>query len=1437
MRGYSLLGKSQAEAPVSSAAPLVDSQLEQAQLHKATLIQRRWRSRTNLLKMFAPYFYMQRSGQPAAFGAITFEGGHSRSVRPARAEWIRLASEEFDNKPKRILLLMERFWHLKTPNLIISVTGVAQNIQLDPQLAKRFGQGLSNVLKATDAWVITGGTQYGVMDLVGVALDQYAVKSPLIGICPWNIVRDRHKLLAAHDEGAPSTSYRPGAAYSSEQGATGAASSASAQTEFVSLQPNHDYFLFIDQPQSDSHPDSFKFGADIRPRAKLELAAVRHRSVPTVLLVVSGGKGTFDQVLEAVREGCPVVLVARSGQVADALHGVSLQLRAALAAQRQRAGGDALGAGGGSEGEGARSGTSAAASAADVEAAVRAAGRSVAFAQWAAGFSIEVQEEVYRSLKDMLTKLALQPHLLRSFDFSAGAGGGDLNGEGSWQAGLEGSLDVVLLEAILSDERPAKYSDARNRSKLEVLLSKASARGDSASASQLQRKLGEAVRTEASGVESVRGTMGNHLRLACEWRRTDIAMKITSRISAWANESTQRSAGRELRMRQAQVMVRDCAQRVLVFIHEPLIAHLLSGEEVPRIKMYHLDLISLFGESVQQRFGLFRRERHLGRAILQLKAAKFAFVPDLEKPDDELVAFYAKYCEAYVAVVRPFYEQYSPMVAGFVGRATRVTAAHWFLWAVLLASQPMVELFLDRSKQPLRLCIVGAHLCAVLAEQPDVEPDAYATIRERLETTALEIIDRAAEAGRDVAYRMLVRGSPKWGGLSPLELALDMDVQSFLAHRTVQLVVGSEWWRGKFPHSPLAVHAGTPGYLVLLEAWVPFFRFAQTMTLSTDAIGLPHAKAEVWDSGAEPLIGRLANVGQMRLAVKAVALHDRWAQAMHAPVEARLASARSLGGASAGAGAAKPAPSSRGEGGSKQATPVRGEMRSRMHRAGTIATFEAPEDKRKLAQQSVSTLLHGRFCHPVLHRLQFMHLLHVPLVKFSTRFVVYLVYLGMFLWVVAKPAAYQSMGETDAEDLRGGTSTHTMRLLLNWRDEFPRLLALRPGDPGYHELDRIDIWFACFSACMTLDEAWQLIMELTVSRETGRPVVITPVNWADWLIGPTIVVSTTARWFFPGTAHIHSFVLSLLVYISTIRLLEFTSIYKPVGVLMTTFVKMIVDVGIWLLMLITFVVAASFLYHGLFADEYSGFASHSILYGLFSNSNPTVWSMFGEYMSENICSRVTDDAQGADVLGSPELMGACIAETVVVWGNVLIMQIILVNLLIAMMSETYSDSKLRADEESKSNQVKRTVEYILYYFPLPPPFNAPILVVLIPIWAVQFIRQSYSHSRSASLDPEGNAVRERTVAWYFLAQLATPHASRDDVLFLSDIRKSQPVLPRQVGEAPGLLFERIPESQRHLHLLNGLEALRVDLESVARGVNRLSRQQQGSANGSAQVAR
>lgn len=265
------------------------------------------------------------------------------------------------------------------------------------------------------------------------------------------------------------------------------------------------------------------------------------------------------------------------------------------------------------------------------------------------------------------------------------------------------------------------------------------------------------------------------------------------------------------------------------------------------------------------------------------------------------------------------------------------------------------------------------------------------------------------------------------------------------------------------------------------------------------------------------------------------------------------------------------------------------------------------------------------------------------------------------------------------------------------------------------------------------------------------------------------------------------------------------------------------------------------------------------------------------YQGDTLCSELSSDSTASD-------LGACVAETVAVWGNVLVMQVScvhcphvlwpfhahafltdslllfcsflqfvdhscepahcddvrdvsrvlafcdsrLVRLTAALAGATcsaiscwshrYSLSTARADSESRANQVKRTLDYITNYFVLPPPLNAPILAVLLPIWAVQV-----SFHRMCCSPRDENGRPPPNVASHLLATLATPHKSRDDVLLLKDIRKSQPMLLSHAREPPGLLFERMTSPQRHFSVLTGLELIHSEVESLARTVGVLQR--------------
>jgi len=92
---------------------------------------------------------------------------------------------------------------LSVPKLILSVTGGAQNFTIPHRMKKAFKEGLIKVAATTGAWIITGGTNHGVMRLVGEAVaEEYPKYSSdteltVLGIATWGKIAMREKLEKA----------------------------------------------------------------------------------------------------------------------------------------------------------------------------------------------------------------------------------------------------------------------------------------------------------------------------------------------------------------------------------------------------------------------------------------------------------------------------------------------------------------------------------------------------------------------------------------------------------------------------------------------------------------------------------------------------------------------------------------------------------------------------------------------------------------------------------------------------------------------------------------------------------------------------------------------------------------------------------------------------------------------------------------------------------------------------------------------------------------------------------------------------------------------------------------------------------------------------------------------------------------------------------------
>ena len=88
-------------------------------------------------------------------------------------------------------------WKLTKPKLLISVTGGAQNFDVDKKLKKEFKRGLFNAASASNAWVITSGTDCGVMQWVGDTFGEALFTSDYVcfGIATYAMLANKQKFV------------------------------------------------------------------------------------------------------------------------------------------------------------------------------------------------------------------------------------------------------------------------------------------------------------------------------------------------------------------------------------------------------------------------------------------------------------------------------------------------------------------------------------------------------------------------------------------------------------------------------------------------------------------------------------------------------------------------------------------------------------------------------------------------------------------------------------------------------------------------------------------------------------------------------------------------------------------------------------------------------------------------------------------------------------------------------------------------------------------------------------------------------------------------------------------------------------------------------------------------------------------------------------------
>ena len=75
------------------------------------------------------------------------------------AKWMNVASS---TSVSRIARFMDHYWGMPKPEILITVTGGAQDFNLPSQLQVAFDRGLVSAAQSAKAWIFTAGSDTGV---------------------------------------------------------------------------------------------------------------------------------------------------------------------------------------------------------------------------------------------------------------------------------------------------------------------------------------------------------------------------------------------------------------------------------------------------------------------------------------------------------------------------------------------------------------------------------------------------------------------------------------------------------------------------------------------------------------------------------------------------------------------------------------------------------------------------------------------------------------------------------------------------------------------------------------------------------------------------------------------------------------------------------------------------------------------------------------------------------------------------------------------------------------------------------------------------------------------------------------------------------------------------------------------------------------------------
>lgn len=217
----------------------------------------------------AEQLYQHPSADPQAQEERCYETIQFNYGRQARMVRISAADD-----PAKTLYHLQ----LPQPKAWIMLSGGADLLEDErkPRLKQLFSRGIARAAVSMEAGFIDGGTDSGIMAMLGQGSVERGHKLPLLGVAP--------ELPVTWPGQDPENTAE----------------------DVTPLEPNHSHFVLVENQT---------WGGEVG--ARYALAERLAKNVPMVTVLVNGGKISCEEILRSVRLGSSIIVVEGSGRLAD----------------------------------------------------------------------------------------------------------------------------------------------------------------------------------------------------------------------------------------------------------------------------------------------------------------------------------------------------------------------------------------------------------------------------------------------------------------------------------------------------------------------------------------------------------------------------------------------------------------------------------------------------------------------------------------------------------------------------------------------------------------------------------------------------------------------------------------------------------------------------------------------------------------------------------------------------------------------------------------------------------------------------------------------------------------------------------------------------------------------------------------------------------------